>query len=1091
MGATIEDDGSRSLVRGVDRVFRDGTVAGLPEAELVRRFAEEGQEAAFAAIVERHGPMVLGVCRRILGPLNEADADDAFQATFLVLIRRRRALEGACSLGPWLHGVARRVASRARTDALRRRAREPLAARLEAAALPPERPAERVELWEILDEEIGRLPEKYRQAVILCDLEGLPQEDAARRLRWTAGALRGRLDRARAKLRGRLARRGLLPAAVAATVSGWPASTAEAAVSPSLRAATAAAMARDLAVESVARAVSPSAAARLAAAFLRRQVFTRSAVLAAFLLIAAALSAAGIAAVGRAPRPDREALATRPDGETRDVEIQVVGPDGRAIPNAPVSLRTYPVLNADDVRRGSFARRDGDAAVVDADVEGRLAVRLPANGNDLDVTVSIPGYGLYNADWLSRLPGQEMPNPLRIQLEKAQVVNGIVADPDGKPVEGARVLLDIPSRIQPRSPGHHSARAFATTDRAGRWRYDRVPESAEHVSTGVLHSGFLIEGNVQISPDIPVGGDLGPANRLTLRRGQVLAGTVRDEAGKPIAGARVRVVGSAGVSMKEVTTGPDGTFRAEGCPPGTPELMATAPGRAMGSRTVPVGPGPYAPVDLTLQPARPLRVRVVDHTGKPVSNAVIDRIWVRNRIEPQDFGGVIRHTDAEGRWEWGGAPRDEITFEIAPPGEMQRTKLKVAPRDELQELRLPPPLIVTGRVIDADSRRPIGAFRVVPGSYLDASKRIYWTEWQASTGTAGHFEYRPGRRGDDIRHLVRVEADGYEVAESREVRSDEGSVSLDFALKQAHGIIGRVITPDNRPAAGARVATLKGAAGIWFKNGDFEDPSTAYFRTVIADPAGTFRVPLPKENFRLAIVHPTGQAWVDPAKEQGWDRVRLIRLEPWSRVEGTFRVGSKPVANARLSVEIPPLRDGNRMLLAMRQSEATTGPDGRFLFERVFPGRWTIGRHVEPPVALGAEGASSGVHVEADFPAGRTTRLDLGGAGRAVVGRLRLAEGIRREPPWDYAWIRGAPLIGGEERLAPNFRATAGPDGRFRIDDLPPGRYRLHASFSGIGDVRGPRGVPVSCQFDFEVPPEGREPAGKEVDLGTLTLDEP
>ncbi|WP_165223548.1 sigma-70 family RNA polymerase sigma factor [Aquisphaera insulae] len=1089
MGSMMADVGVRSLARDVEQVFRAGTAAGLSEPELIRRFAEDGNDAAFAAIVERHGPMVLGVCRRILGSV---DADDAFQATFLVLVRRRRSLRAAGSLGPWLHGVAWKVATRLRADAARRRLRDPLAARTEAVDFHhSERSAERLELRSILDEEIGRLPEKYRRPVILCDLEGLPQDAAARRLCWPAGVLRGRLDRARLKLRGRLARRGVAP--VGAAVAGWlgATETAEAAISPSLRAATATAVARDLAVESVARTVAPSAAARLAGAFVRRQRQMRMIGAAGVLAIAAVVGSAVTIAAGGHPHPSAPTpLAAEPDNEeTRDVEISVVGPDGRSIPGAPVSLRTYPVLTSEAVRRGTFARREDDAAIVDADREGRLAVRIPAHGNALDVTVSIPGYGLYTADWLTRIVGQEMPNPLKIELEKAWTVGGVVLDPEGKPIEGARVVVGIAARLQPGERITRYSRPATTTDREGRWRYDRVPESVAEVTASIVLPGLAGSMVKLTRAAAAVEGDSRSANSVTLRRGQGFEGKIRDERGRPIVGARLHVRLMPAARFHEISTGPDGTFRVEGCLPGTTDLLATAPGRAMASRSVAVGSRPVAPIELTLMPARPLRIRILDHTGKPVSNALIDLIRMDGRILPRDLGGVTLHTDADGGWEWAEAPREEISFYLAPPGEVQRTVLKVMARDERQELRLPPPLVIAGRVIDAETRQPVERFRSVPGLAFDRNPKVIWVDWQSTPGVGGTLESRPSQRGDNIRHLVRIEADGYASLESREIRSDEGRVSLDLALTKARGLIGRVIAPDNRPAAGARIAILKGTTGVVITNGDFEAQPMAY-RVVNADSEGTFRLSQPKEDFRLAIVHPSGHAWIDSKKDHDWDRVRLVRLEPWSRVEGTFRVGAKPAAHVKLSIDIEEVTDGNQ-LLAFRQSEATTGPDGRFVFERVFPGRWAIGRWLEPPSVRGAPGAASAVQVPADFPAGQTVHLDLGGTGRAVVGRLRMADGLNQKHPWEHAWISGGTLTEGKDYAPPNFRVTSGPDGSFRIDDLPPGKYRLFGGFHGIvPEAAGPQGHVVSCQLDFEVPPDGQEPAGNAVDLGVLTLDE-
>jgi RNA polymerase sigma factor (sigma-70 family) len=179
------------------------------DSALLTRFLATRDPAAFEALVARHGPMVQRVCRRVLG--NRHDAEDAFQATFLVLARKAGSVRSGSALAAWLHGVACRVALGARTSASRRRLREAPAQDLAAPDSHADPLSELTarEALQILDEEVQRLREVYRLPVILCCLEGLSQEEAARQLGCTPGSIKGRLERGRKHLHRRLAQRGL------------------------------------------------------------------------------------------------------------------------------------------------------------------------------------------------------------------------------------------------------------------------------------------------------------------------------------------------------------------------------------------------------------------------------------------------------------------------------------------------------------------------------------------------------------------------------------------------------------------------------------------------------------------------------------------------------------------------------------------------------------------------------------------------------------------------------------------------------------------------------------------------------------------
>jgi RNA polymerase sigma factor (sigma-70 family) len=270
------------------RAAADHDPGGDPDRLLLARFVDEADGSAFQVLVRRYGPLVLGVCARVLG--SEHDAEDAFQATFLVLACKAGSLRAPESLGPWLHGVAYRTALKAKARALRRRRiEEPLA---DLAAPPAPDDLLRHEVRVVLDEEVSRLPERYRAPVVLCYLEGRTNEEAARLLGCPPGTVYSRLAAARDRLRRRLGRRGLAPSAgvLVAALSGGTAS----AVSASAVVVTSQAALAFAAGPAAAAGTTPAAAAALAEGVLRAMFFTKLKIAAAAVLAVGVAVAAGV-----------------------------------------------------------------------------------------------------------------------------------------------------------------------------------------------------------------------------------------------------------------------------------------------------------------------------------------------------------------------------------------------------------------------------------------------------------------------------------------------------------------------------------------------------------------------------------------------------------------------------------------------------------------------------------------------------------------------------------------------------------------------------------------------------------------------------
>jgi RNA polymerase sigma factor (sigma-70 family) len=281
------------------------------DRQLLQRFAGQREEAAFAALVQRHGPMVLGVCQRVLH--DPHDADDAFQATFLVLARKAGSLAKPEKLANWLYGVACRTAARAKSEAARRRMHERQLTDMPSAEARPDSAESFHELRPVLDEELSRLPDKYRAPLVLCYLEGKTYTEAAQVLGWAEGTVSGRLARARELLRGRLTRRGLTLSA-GAFGPALSQTVAPAAMPQALADTTARAAMLFAAGSAAAGAgIVPAPAAALAEGVLQTMFVTRRKIVAILVLTSSLLATgAGLFAYHALATPQTERPVARP-----------------------------------------------------------------------------------------------------------------------------------------------------------------------------------------------------------------------------------------------------------------------------------------------------------------------------------------------------------------------------------------------------------------------------------------------------------------------------------------------------------------------------------------------------------------------------------------------------------------------------------------------------------------------------------------------------------------------------------------------------------------------------------------------------------
>ncbi len=671
-----------SVLRQIDRLLSGGTVAGLSDPALLRRFAVERGEEAFTGLLARHGPMVLAVCRGVLR--NPDDAEDAFQATFLVLARQAHSPRVEGSLGGWLHRVAYRIAIRANIDATRRRSRELGEVHMDAIASRDGTTRERGNSE--LHEEIARLPEALRRAVVLCDLEGMTQVEAARELGCGEATLRRRLAGARERLRTRLQRSGV-PGAINAKAgspsrmdpvpAGWIESAVRAAI--------------------VTGQPATSAAGRLAAAVIGATTRAAALKLATIGAVCVSLAMAWTAVPGRGdgpqvlaqvrPEADAKAAAPTPKSHSRIAGRVVLGAGGGPAEGAEVIVLLPPPKGQDhDIGKYPLLRAAANAAgtfAFDGLAPGRYRVwanhgRLTSRNRDGRAeVVMLPGSG-------------EAPKSVELRLVDGVVVTVRATDrATGRPIPNATVHLDW-----------SDFRDDLKTDRDGMVRIQ--PLTARQWDLEIWADGYA---KVSRSVNLENGSDLDEEFRLG--PGGELEGVIRDLSGKPVAGA---TISASAEDVREqfdfVETGIDGRYRFSHLPVGFEISLDVSKDDFLRQEATTQMAGVKQTLDLTIQP-RPnggsIAGVVLDHRGRPIAGAEL--------INMGRSSGLVRKAKSgpDGRFRLDDVFEDTVGKSVlvrAKGAAPKRVKVEPGPPDRPAEvtIRLEVGHRIKGRVADEQGR---------------------------------------------------------------------------------------------------------------------------------------------------------------------------------------------------------------------------------------------------------------------------------------------------------------------------------------------------------------------------------------------------
>ncbi len=832
---------------------------------------------------------------------------------------------------------------------------------------------------------------------------------------------------------------------------------------------------------------------------------------------------AGLSKIGADPALFAGGQTPKAVAETskaKQLDLRVV----RRSDKQPISGATVEASTSD---RGTWQEK-----ALSTDNQGRCSIELRGATSALAVFVAKDGFVPILQSWKEADLRGVVPEMYTLELEPGEPIGGFVKDEQGRPIGGAEVIVAISQRKDD-VPDEDVAmpanlRVYAGfphmrvhTDDQGRWQCSILPVNADPTTRlwfFVKHPDHLSDTG-------------GYARRLSLKtaramtgaliisRGEGIRGQVRDGNDRPVAGATVVLAysGSSGDSLK-TTTDAEGRYQflhandRNGL--GRWSLSVEAPGFAPSWKMI-VPKGEIPPADFRLTPGRPFRGRVIDPHGRPVGGVAVSARW--EECYSLDWKA---ETDAEGRFVWPDAPAEgEIEFNLRKAGfnvALDRTAPAAAGQ---AELTINPPLRARGKVVDVGSKQPVSSFTVIPATQYPGYREIDWQRSRAVTGREGQYEIA-------VSHLdqpgtvfqLRIEAEGYAPATSRPIQPGEGGVTLDFELKKADGISGVVRLPDGTPAPGADVYI---DAYGFINNRPELPPASGRFdaRRRKTGPDGRYAFPPQDEPSGILVIHDKGFG-NRTAEEMA--RSADLRLKPWARIEGTFRIRGNPGIHRQIEINL--IRNTIDPSYSFQSYKTMTDDQGRFVIERIMDGeanfKWSNGQTVTR--------AESSAGPAVDIRPGQTLRVELGGQGRPLIGQvvLAMAQGVGKgegHAPVNLAnasgWLESRPAL----MPIPQDFATwdvkkqraykvkwyqtepgkaylrdrryhifpVGADGRFRIEDVVSGSYNMRISIQrtpGITHAHTRDRVEGRIERDLEV---GAIPGGhsdEPMDLGTIPM---
>jgi len=629
--------------------------------------------------------------------------------------------------------------------------------------------------------------------------------------------------------------------------------------------------------------------------------------------------------------------------------------------------------------------------------DGHVIVPVPQNNGFVYFAVSVKSRG-YVGKLLEWTPKDKDPIPdqYTLAMEPGVKIGGRIMDAAGNPLVGAHIVLWSAGRQATTTHERDFVQAEDIVSSAdGNWSFAEAPADFQMMEMGCWDYGYANGDSFEMKSLTPAQLHSG-TETYVLHSGVAVTGTVQDAAGKPLAGAKVLT--GAQICSNRVPaqkTGADGTFHYVAKPGDEVTLTVTCDGYAPELKQFLMGSDKY---DVTIQlfKSKPMIGHIVGPKGEPIPFAwVYPDTWRGNRSLE-----VRIHADKDGRFEWKDPPQDTVYCDVdgTSAGYLRKQNVPLMASDQPLTVTVQPALHVTGTVEDAQTNKPIEAFNVIHGISFGPNQPIAWERNPQNTtvGHAGIFDFHltwsyPG-------YVLRIEAPGYQPAESRVFTMDEGTVSLDFKLTQGSDVSATVLRPDGQPAANVTAVLATAGQSAYIVNCEEVREQGCLQSTTGSD--GKLNFPPQSGPFKLVIFSADGYAESDPS---ALSKSPVIKLQAWGRIEGTLKVGSKPAADEQVVVLLdmtPPIITEPRVY---HQIETKTDADGKFAFDRVPPGDGiSVAREVMQPMGGGSSVGSYTEMEKVDVAAGQTVQIALGGSGRMITGHAIIPQELATAQNWGF-----------------------------------------------------------------------------------------